>query len=149
VTALLAVAVTAQNQIVQIQFNKASPESKFKDLELASFMSACHALSHNGADAETLTARGLRILSPDTGYHTAKQLEQYKIDCLRKLVDADLICNVDVSTPGATECSATMPYGTVNAYTMNTLIFECASFKSYDGATDINGCPLENLKPKT
>ena len=42
VTALLAVAVTAQgNQIVEISFNKASPESKFKDLEFASFMSAC------------------------------------------------------------------------------------------------------------
>jgi hypothetical protein len=142
VTALLAVAVTAQgNQIVEISFNKASPESKFKDLEFASFMSACHALSHTDTGAaEILVDRGTRI-SSGTGYHTVKQLAQYKIDCLRKLVDTDLICNVDVSTPGATECSSTNSDGSVNAYTMNTLIFECKSF-NYDGLTDIAGCPL-------
>jgi hypothetical protein len=57
-------------------------------------------------------------------------LSQYKIDCLRKLIDTDLICNVDASSPGATECSATMADGTVNAYTMDTSIFECADFST-------------------
>jgi hypothetical protein len=149
VTALLAVAVTAQSlDTVQVVFSKASPESKFKDLELASFMSACHALSHTDAgSAESLVDRVARIPS-GVGYHTMSVLSQYKIDCLRKLIDTDLICNVDASSPGATEFSATMADGTVNAYTMDTLIFECAAF-SYNALTDVAGCPLASTDFKT
>jgi hypothetical protein len=77
------------------------------------------------------------------------ELAQYKVDCLRKLIDTDLICTVDSSSPGATECSATMPDGTVNAYTMDTLIFECKDFQYGVGGPSGIGCPLDYADFKT
>jgi hypothetical protein len=51
----------------------------------------------------------------------------YKMDCLKRLVDPDMICLVDSITAVNTVCTATTPgaIGAVAVYNMDKLAFTC------------------------
>jgi hypothetical protein len=168
VTAALLAVTTAQANMYSIILG--AGQTQFAALETASYMSACHAISHNGAVAETIADRVGRLpaseQSPLTGeaYPDAKTLVSYKMDCLKRLVDPDMICSVDSITPLNTVCTATTPTGTVAVYNMDTLAFTCQGW-DYDeqvpcaggaeGCLDAkkafsNGvCPLDDANFKT
>jgi len=167
VTAALLAVTTAQTNALEIRLG--AGQTQFAALETASYMSACHALSYDGATAETLATRLVRLplvqpngtpnVDPLTGlpYPDAKTLVSYKMDCLKRLVDPNMICSVDSTTPLNTVCTATSPTGTVAVYTMDTLAFTCQGWEYVEKAPCAAGeclttnvaysakvCPLDN-----
>ena len=67
VTAALLAVTTAQTNALEIRLG--AGQTQFAALETASYMSACHALSHNGAVAETIADRLVRIQLADPNPH--------------------------------------------------------------------------------
>jgi hypothetical protein len=78
VTAALLAVTTAQANTYLISLG--AGQTQFAALETASYMSACHALSHNGAVAETIT----ETIESFASYLTPQTLSQAKIILTRK-----------------------------------------------------------------
>lgn len=117
--------------------------SEFLNLETAAFIQACSQIAKSSTNYYSI--RDYINVERNTAYGvgspTATALVQYKIDCLHRLIDPDMLCNVDSLDPAATTCTAYYK-GSPYIMILDTLHFKCEGFFDNDG-TSFSGCPLE------
>lgn len=138
------------NNILDVEIT-AGGASQFALLETASYIEACSKITElNGEhysvrDYTSPQNSGYQALGIDAP--TALQLIQNKIDCLHRLVDADMLCNIDSLDAAATTCTAYYN-GNPHIMILDTLHFKCNGYTKDDGGNIVAVCPFSDTSFK-
>ena len=135
----------SMNNIMNIDIT-AGEAGQFDLLETASYIQSCSKIAEidgNYYSVRNYVATDAYAAMPDPP--SKQQLIQNKIDCLHRLVDADMLCDIDALTPEATTCTAYYG-GVAHIMILDTLHFKCNGYRKdtgQGGFQDVLGvCPL-------